>query len=239
MIKQKTEGNVGKVSIIIPVYNEEKTLKTLVLAVEQADFAGLEKEIVLIDDGSSDGSSEILKSYASKHKVLYHKKNQGKGAAVRTGIQQATGDFIVIQDADLEYNPADYKDLMQVLKEDKADVVYGTRFSEKNATDNFLMHHYWGNKMITWVADMIYGVSLTDVETCYKAFKRDCMKDIVLKENSFAFDPELTAKLLKRKFRFAEIPVTYNGRGFEEGKKISWKDGFAALWALLKYKYKE
>ena len=228
-----------KVSIVIPVYNEEETLEELLTAVEKADFAGLQKEIILIDDGSTDSSAGILKKYAEKHVVVFCEKNQGKGAAVRTGIARATGDFIVIQDADLEYDPADYADLMRVLIDGKADVVYGTRFSSKNPTKNFMIHHYWGNKLITWAADVIYLTNLTDIETCYKAFKRECMSDIVLRENSFAFDPELTAKFLKRHFRFAEVPVSYNGRGFDEGKKISWKDGFKALKALVKYKFTE
>ena len=228
-----------KVSIVIPVYNEEETLKELLTAVEKADFAGLQKEIILVDDGSTDSSADILKTYADKHTVVFCEKNQGKGAAVRTGIARATGDFIVIQDADLEYDPADYGDLMRVLIDGKADVVYGTRFSNKNPTKNFLLHHYFGNKLITWAADVLYLTNLTDIETCYKAFKRECMADIVLRENSFAFDPELTAKFLKRRFRFAEVPVSYNGRGFDEGKKISWKDGFKALKALVKYKFTE
>ena len=228
-----------KVSVIIPVYNEIATLEAVLKAVEAADFAGLEKQIVLADDGSTDGSRELLKSYQDRHTVVFKEKNEGKGSAVRAGIENATGDIIVIQDADLDYDPADYTPLLQLILDDKADVVYGTRFCAKNETKDFMLHHYWGNKLITWAADIIYNARLSDVETCYKAFKADCLKDIRLKENSFAFDPEITAKLLKRKFRFAEAPVSYKGRTFAQGKKISWKDGFAALKALVKYRFTE
>ena len=228
-----------KVSIIIPVYNEVNTLADVLNAVEAADFAGLEKQIVLVDDGSTDGTRDLLETYRDKHLVIFKEKNEGKGSAVRVGIENATGDIIVIQDADLEYDPADYTALLRLISDGKADVAYGTRFCDKNKTGDFLLHHYWGNKIITWAADIIYNARLTDVETCYKAFRADCMKDIRLKENTFAFDPEITAKLLKRKFRFAEAPVSYKGRGFDEGKKISWKDGFAALKALIKYRFTE
>lgn len=227
------------VSIIIPVYNEVNTLADVLNAVEAADFAGMEKQIVLVDDGSSDGTRDLLETYRDKHLVIFKEKNEGKGSAVRVGIENASGDVIVIQDADLEYDPADYTALLRLILDGKADVAYGTRFCDKNKTDDFLLHHYWGNKIITWAADIIYNARLTDVETCYKAFKADCMKDIRLKENTFAFDPEITAKLLKRKFRFAEAPVSYKGRGFDEGKKISWKDGFSALKALIKYRFTE
>ena len=227
------------VSIVIPVYNEEKTLNDVLLAVEKADFAGLKKEIVLVDDGSTDGTKTILKTFKNRHKVIFKEKNEGKGSAVRAGIENATGDIIVVQDADLEYDPADYTKLLEIILADKADVVYGTRFCARNETKDFLLHHYLGNKLITLAANVLYNSRLTDVETCYKAFKASCMKDIKLKENSFAFDPEITGKLLKRKFRFAEAPVSYKGRGFKEGKKISWKDGFAALKALLKYRFTE
>lgn len=228
-----------KVSIVIPVYNEEKTLSEVLNAVDNADFANMEKEVLLIDDGSTDGTRELLEKVKDRYTVIFKDKNEGKGSAVRVGIENATGDIIVIQDADLEYDPADYTALLEIILEDKADVVYGNRFCDKNKSKDFLFHHFWGNKLITLAADIIYNARLNDVETCYKAFKASCMKDIRLKENTFAFDPEITAKLLKRKFRFAEAPVSYKGRGFDEGKKISWKDGFFALKALLKYRFTE
>ena len=224
-----------KITILIPVYNELNTLDIIIKKVENASFGGLDKEIILIDDCSIDGTKELYAKYP--YKVLYHKENQGKGAAVRTGIKEATGDIIVIQDADLEYNPDDYEPLIQALLDDKADVCYGSRFMKESSSSSYMILNYLGNKFISAFTSLIFGRSLTDMETCYKAFKAEYIKNMDLKSNRFDFEPEVTAKLLKNKVRLLEIPISYNGRNFSEGKKITWRDGIHAMIALIKYKY--
>ena len=224
-----------KITIIIPVYNEIKTLNQIIEKVEKTDFCGLEKEIILIDDGSTDGTKELYSTLS--YKVLYHDVNQGKGAAIRTGLKEATGDIIVIQDADLEYDPVDYKDLIQLILDNKADVAYGTRLNGGKPSRAFMFHHLLGNKLLTLITNILYNTTLTDMETCYKAFRADFIKDITIKSDRFDFEPEITAKVLKKGARIYELPISYYGREYAEGKKITWKDGFQAIWTLIKFRF--
>ncbi len=226
---------MNKITILIPVYNEVDTLRTILEKVENADFCGLEKEIILIDDCSTDGTKDIYPSLP--YKVLYHDVNQGKGAALRDGFKEATGDIIIIQDADLEYDPVDYKDLIQLILDNKADVAYGSRLNGGKPSRAFMFHHLLGNKLLTFVTNVLYNTTLTDMETCYKAFRADFIKDIEIKSNRFDFEPEITAKVLKKGARLYELSISYYGREFAEGKKITWKDGFHALWALIKFRF--
>ena len=223
-----------KISVLIPVYNEVNSLLELVKRVEEVDF-GLEKEIILVDDCSTDGTKDLYSQLP--HKVLYHDFNQGKGAALRTGLKEASGDIIIIQDADLEYNPKDYIPLVELIKNDDCDVVYGSRFLNKSNNKNFLILSFVANKTLTLITNILFKAQLTDMETCYKAFKKEFIKNINIKSNRFDFEPEITAKVLKQKVRFMELPITYNGRAFDEGKKITWKDGLQAIFTLIKYRF--
>lgn len=232
----KREALMNKITILIPVYNEVNSLLEIIKQVEAVDF-GLEKEIILIDDCSTDGTKNL---YAQiQHKVIYHSYNMGKGAALRTGFKEATGDIIVIQDADLEYNPNDYKPLVNLIVTNSADVVYGSRLADTRNNGNFLLLSYLANVTLTFITRLLYGVNMTDMETCYKAFKADFIKDIQIKSNRFDFEPEITAKILKKNARFMEIPISYNARKTEEGKKITWKDGIQAIYTLFKYRFFE
>ena len=226
-----------KISILVPVYNEEATLTKMIEKLEEATFCNLEKEIILINDASTDGSADILKNLENKYKVLYHQKNQGKGAALRTGLKEVTGDIVVIQDADLEYDPKDYEDLIKLIIEDKADVVYGSRLSGGKPSRSFMVTHLLGNKFLTLLTNILYNTTLTDMETCYKAFKASFIKDIKIRSDRFDFEPEITAKILKKKARLYELPISYYGREYEEGKKITWKDGIHAIFALIKFRF--
>ncbi len=224
-----------KITILIPVYNEVNTLRIILEKVENADFCGLEKEIILIDDCSTDGTKEIYPTLP--YKVLYHDVNQGKGASLRDGFKEATGDIIIIQDADLEYDPVDYKDLIKLILDNRADVAYGSRLNGGKPSRAFMFHHLLGNKLLTLVTNILYNTTLTDMETCYKAFRADFIRDIEIKSNRFDFEPEITAKVLKKGARLYELSISYYGREFAEGKKITWKDGFHALWALIKFRF--
>ena len=224
---------MNKISILIPVYNEKDSLLELLKRVESVDF-GLEKEIILVDDFSTDGTKELYSQIP--HKILYHEVNQGKGAALRTGLKEASGDIIIIQDADLEYNPEDYLPLVEHIKNDEADVVYGSRFADKRNRGNFLFLSFVANKTLTFMTQILFGTKLTDMETCYKAFKSEVIKDVEIKSNRFDFEPEITAKVLKNKVRFHELPISYNARTNDEGKKIGWKDGVQAIFALIKFR---
>jgi glycosyltransferase involved in cell wall biosynthesis len=226
-----------KLSIIIPIYNEKATLDTLVGQVEAVPLEGIEKEILLIDDGSTDGTRDLLEKYKTREgfQVIFHVRNGGKGRAVRTGIQHATGDVLIIQDADLEYDPAEYPVVLKPIVAGKADVVYGSRF--KGSGRAFLAHHYYGNKLITMIANLLYNTNLTDIETCYKAFRREVFDGVTLRADRFDIEPEITAKIFKKKCRVYEVPISYSGRDFAEGKKITWRDGFAAIWTLIKYRF--
>jgi glycosyltransferase involved in cell wall biosynthesis len=224
-----------KLSIVIPVYNEEATVEQIL---GRCRALPLDKEIVVVDDGSRDRTREILAREDGRGgvRVLYHEKNAGKGAAVRTGIAAATGDIVVIQDADLEYMPEEFPTLVKPIAEGWADVVYGSRFLGTHRV--FKIVHYLGNKFLTYVTNVLYDTMLTDMETCYKAFRADVIKAVNLKSDRFNFEPEITAKVFKqKKLRVYEMPISYRGRDYDEGKKITWRDGFPALWALLKYRF--
>lgn len=229
-----------KITILIPVFNEAMTLKEILKKVDEAKFGGLKKEIILIDDGSTDGTVDILKDLeklSDKYKIFYHDKNAGKGAALRTGFEHMTGDITVIQDADLEYEPCDYEPLIKLILEGRADVVYGSRLSGGKPSRSFMFTHLLGNKLLTLMTNILYNTTLSDMETCYKAFRTEFIKDIKIKSNRFDFEPEITAKVLKRGARLYELPISYYGREYGEGKKITWKDGFHAIWALVKFRF--
>ena len=230
---------MNKVSIIIPVYNEINTLDIILEKVENASFCGLEKEIILIDDMSTDGTREHLKELEEKYKVFYHDFNQGKGAAIRTGMSHITGDIMVIQDADLEYDPVDYEELIKLIIDNKADVVYGSRLTGAKPSRSFMFTHLLGNKLLTLTTNVLYGATLTDMETCYKAFRTSFLKGIQIKSDRFDFEPEITAKVLKRKARLYERPISYYGREYSEGKKITWKDGIHAIIALIRFRFSD
>lgn len=230
---------VKRISILMPVFNEANTLKTILQKVEEANFCGLEKEIILIDDGSTDGTREVLKEFGDKYKIFYHDKNMGKGAALRTGFEYITGDITVIQDADLEYDPADYESLIQLILDGKADAVYGSRFLGGKPSSSFMLTHWLGNKFLTLMTNILYNTTLTDMETCYKAFKTEFIKGLEIKSDGFDFEPEITAKVLKKGARLYELPISYYGREHSEGKKITWKDGLDAIRALVKFRFKD
>ena len=226
-----------KVSVVIPVYNEKDTILELLNIVENSNFCGLEKEIIIVDDASYDGTKEILQNLQDKYKIYFHQKNKGKGAGIRTAFEQATGDYVVIQDADLEYSPSDYDKLLPLLINKEMDVVYGSRFMNKDNLKNFMLKNKIANMFLTFLTNILYGSAITDMETCYKAFKIDVIKNIKIKSDRFNFEPEITAKVLKNNYKLKEIPIQYNGRGHEEGKKIGWKDGLQAVFTLIKYRF--
>jgi len=224
-----------KLSVVMPVYNEQATLREVVARVLAVP---LEVELICVDDGSRDGSREILAELQIDHpqiRVMLQPKNMGKGAALRCGIQEATGDFIIIQDADLEYDPSDYPALLGPLIEDKADVVYGSRFLGSGPHRVLYFWHSVGNWILTLISNALTNMNMTDMETCYKVFRREILQSIPIEEDRFGFEPEITVKISKRRLRVYEVGIGYWGRTYEEGKKISWRDGFRALWCLLKY----
>jgi glycosyltransferase involved in cell wall biosynthesis len=222
-----------KLSVIIPVYNEKDTLEMIV---DKVLAVPIEKEIILIDDCSKDGSRELLKNMKKDNvTTVFHEVNKGKGAAIRTGIQYVTGDVVVIQDADLEYDPNEFIKLIEPIKSGKADVVYGSRFS--GSTKKMSFSHWLGNKVLTITMNLLYGTKLTDMETCYKMVKSPIIRSFKLRANRFDFEPEITAKLLKSGKRIIEVPITYEGRSWSEGKKITWKDGIAALYSIIKFRF--
>jgi len=222
-----------KLSIIIPVYNEKNTILEVLNRVEKVD-AGMKKEIIIVDDYSTDGTREILKKL-TKYKILYHDKNMGKGSAIRTGLRHSTGDILLIQDADLEYKPEEYPVLLKPILDGKAEVVYGSRFLQKHKPRYWL--NYQGNKLISLITRALFFQKITDMETCYKVFKADVIKRIKLKAKRFDFEPEITAKIMKKGYKIYEVPISYKCRSYAEGKKITWKDGLAALWHIIKYRF--
>lgn len=225
-----------KLSIIIPIYNEKKTLFEILKKVESVKLDNIDKEIILVDDCSIDGTKDILEKFESKYKVFYHKQNQGKGAALRTGFSQAVGDFIIIQDADLEYNPQEYSKLLEPLLKDEADIVYGSRNLKRNP--RFKKTYYWGGLFLSFLNNIFYRSHLKDTYTCYKMFKNSVLKNLETKSNGFEFEAEITAKALKKGYRIKEVAINYYPRSFEEGKKIRWRDGLKGIWTIIKYKFK-
>ena len=221
-------------SVVMPVYNERATVEEIVARVLAVP---LRIELVAVDDASSDGTRDVLQRLAREHgfKLLLQEKNRGKGAAVRRGIAEAQGDVIVVQDADLEYSPEEYPELIDLIVRGKADAVFGSRFIGRHRC--FLFTHYLANLFLNLVTNVLYNTTMTDMETCFKAVRADLLKALELKSDRFGIEPEITAKLFKRGARVYEVPITYEGRDYSEGKKISWKDGFPALWTLVKYRF--
>jgi glycosyltransferase involved in cell wall biosynthesis len=229
-----------KLSVVMPVYNERSTLRHVVERV--ISVSPMELELICVDDGSSDGSRDILADLQSLNpqvRVFLQPHNMGKGAALRRGIQEATGDFVIIQDADLEYDPTDYPALLDPLIQGKADVVYGSRFLGGAPHRVLYFWHSVGNKILTLLSNSLTNINLTDMETCYKAFRREIIQSIPIEEDRFGFEPEITVKLAKRRLRIYEVGISYWGRTYEEGKKIQWRDGVRALWCLLKFSIQE
>lgn len=243
-----------KLSVIMPVYNEVTTLEEIVKRVMTADLTlnrdganplidnslVLERELVIVDDGSTDGTREILDAWRARKeqeiRIIFHANNGGKGAALRTGFAEATGDILVIQDADLEYDPRDFGRLLEPILDGRTAVVYGSRFLGGPRSAMSLAHTI-GNKGVTWLTNLLYGTILSDMETCYKCFRRDVIADMPLRSRRFEIEPELTAKILKRGYSIFEVPISYNGREFHEGKKLTWRDGFSAISTLLRYRF--
>ncbi|OLB63465.1 MAG: glycosyl transferase [Acidobacteria bacterium 13_2_20CM_2_66_4] len=222
-------------SVVMPVYNERTTVDEIIRRVLAVP---LRIELVVVDDGSDDGTKEILEQLQCELRFkLLRQKNAGKGAALRRGFAEVTGDLVVIQDADLEYSPEEYPQLIELICDDKADVVYGSRFLGRHRA--FMFAHYMGNKLVTFATNVLYNTMLTDMETCYKAMRIEVLRSMRLKSNGFGIEPEITAKIFKRGYRVYEVPITYAGRGYEQGKKITWRAGFGALCVLLKYRFTE
>lgn len=225
-----------KLSIIIPVYNEKNTIEEILKRVEMVKLDGFEKEIIIIDDFSDDGTREILKGL-DNHKIIFQDKNMGKGRAVKRGFEEASGDIVLIQDADLEYDPNDYPKLIQPLIDGRADVVYGSRFLKGSNSKIVYKHGYLFSSVLNWFSNFLSGLKLSDMYTCYKVFSKKAIKKITpgIKSKRFGIDSELTALVVKNKLRIFEVPIKYEGRTYEEGKKINWKDGLAAIWHIIRF----
>lgn len=223
-----------EISIVMPVFNEKSTICEIV---DRVNKVNIKKELLIIDDYSTDGTRDILKTFQGNDgiKIFYHDKNLGKGAALRTGFENATGDIIIIQDADLEYDPEEYSTLIKPILDGRADVVYGSRFLGGPHRVH-LFWHYLGNKFLTLLSNMFTNLNLTDMETCYKVFKKDLIKGDELKSNRFGIEPELTAKFAKKRARIYELPISYSGRDYAEGKKVGWKDGISAIWNIIRFR---
>ena len=228
-------GALMKLSIVIPCYNEKDLLPQLISLVKSTSVS--DKEIILVDDGSNDGTAELIKKSIEKEvaRVIYHPVNMGKGAAIRSGLSAVTGDIVLIQDADLEYDPAEYPKLIAPIVEGKADVVFGSRFMGEGPHRVHMFWHYVGNKLLTVLSNMFTNLNLTDMETCYKVFRTEIIKSITIEQNGFGIEPELTAKVAKKHCRIYEVGISYYGRSYGEGKKITWKDGIKALYVIVRY----
>jgi glycosyltransferase involved in cell wall biosynthesis len=224
-----------KLSVVIPVFNEKSTILEILRRVRDV---GLPKEVIVVDDCSTDGTRDVLRAVPSAEdiKILFHERNQGKGAALRTGFAAVTGEIVVVQDADLEYDPSEYPAMIQPILQDKADVVYGSRFLS-GPHRVLLFWHSVGNKVLTTLSNMLTDLNLTDMETCYKVFRADILRKLSFKENRFGFEPEFTAKIARARYRIYEVPISYSGRDYSEGKKITWKDGVAAIYFIIKYRF--
>ena len=225
------------VDIIIPVYNEENTIENILEVVDNTDFCGMKKNIIIVDDCSTYSTRDILKKYENNYKIIYKEQNGGKGSAVSIGFKNAIGDIVLIQDADLEYSPSDYSKLIDLIVRGEADVAYGSRFLKTNPFGNFMFLSYLANRFLTCLTNIVYGTKLTDMETCYKAMKRELVQNIEIKSRKFDLEPEITAKLVKAGAKIKELPISYNARSYEGGKKITYKDGLMAIWAILKYRF--
>lgn len=223
-----------KLSVVVPAFNELNTLAEIIARIKKSP---VEKEIIVVDDFSTDGTRELLKNglFREVDKVLYHDRNYGKGAALRTGIREATGDCVIVQDADMEYDPDEYPLLLEPIIKGKADVVYGSRFAGGGPHRVLYFWHSLGNRFLTTLSNMFTDLNLTDMETCYKVFRREVIQSINIEENRFGFEPEVTAKIARKKLRIYEVGISYYGRTYEEGKKIGWKDGLRAIYVILKY----
>lgn len=224
-----------KLTVIVPCYNEKESIQSIINAIIKSPYPS--KEIIVIDDCSTDGTRDVLHSDISPlvDRIIYHEKNQGKGAALRTGFKAATGDIIIVQDADLEYDPQEYPRLVEPILDDKADVVFGSRFMGGHPHRVLYFWHRAGNGFLTLLSNMLTNLNLTDMETCYKVFRKEIIQSIEIKENRFGFEPEITAKIAKKHCRIYEIGISYYGRTYEEGKKIGWKDGFRAIYCIFRY----
>jgi glycosyltransferase involved in cell wall biosynthesis len=223
-------------SVVMPVYNERDTIGGMIARV--LAVPGLAIELIVVDDGSNDGTSDILLELKNKFPFkLLQKRNGGKGSALRLGFREVTGNLVVIQDADTEYSPEEFPELIDLICQGRADVVYGSRFLGRHRV--FLFTHYLGNMFLTLLTNVLYNTMLTDMETCYKAMRVEVLRSFALHSNGFGIEPEMTAKIFKRGYRVYEVPITYDGRGYDEGKKITWRDGVVALWVLIKYRFTE
>jgi glycosyltransferase involved in cell wall biosynthesis len=224
-----------KISVLVPVYNERRTIEEVLRRIKEAPF---NKEIIIVDDGSTDSTRDYLRAIKEPEiKVIFHEKNCGKGAALRSAIKEATGDIVIFQDADLEYDTQEYAALIDPITKGMADVVYGSRLLGGRPQRVYMFWHKLGNNFLTFLVNILYNTTLTDMETGYKVFKREVIQGLRLRSNDFTIEPEITAKIFKKKLRVYEISISYYGRNYEEGKKITWRDGFAALRAILKYRF--
>jgi glycosyltransferase involved in cell wall biosynthesis len=234
-----SSGRYRKLSIVIPVFNERNTVVEIVRRVRQVELPGdLDRELIIVDDGSTDGTREVLDQLRdSTVRIIKNPSNRGKGHALRTGFAAASGDLVIVQDADLEYDPEDFPRLINPVLRGKARVVYGSRFTGERR--NMLFLHWVGNRFLSLLTNVLYNSTLSDMETCYKLFDRELLNTLTLVSDSFEIEAEVTAKLLKRRVRIYEVPISYAGREFDEGKKITWRDGITALWTLLKYRVRD